>query len=146
MQPHARLETDEREVLMANQAFYQALQSLDLAKMDAAWWHEEWVRCLHPGWELITGWEEVRESWASIFGSTARMRIVVSRPLVHVVGDTAWVSCVENVTTTYEGGFETALIESTNIYVRRGGEWRLAHHHTSPLPERVPEGTSRSVQ
>lgn len=145
MPPPPRLETDEEEVLTANQVFYRALQSLDLAQMEAVWWHEDWVRCLHPGWDLIQGWEEVQESWANIFRSTAQMRVAVSRPLVHVVGDTAWVSCVENVTSTFEGGFETALIETTNIFVRRDGQWRMAHHHTTPLPGRVPSGTSRSV-
>lgn len=139
-------ETDEHEVLVANQAFYQALRSLDLAKMEAAWWHEDWVRCLHPGWDLISGWEDILESWARIFSSTAKMRVVVSRTLVQVLGDAAWVSCVENVTTTYEGGFETALIEATNIFVRRAGVWRLVLHHTTPLPGRVPSGTSSSVQ
>ncbi len=142
--PH--LENEELEVLTANQAFYLALESLDLEQMVAVWWHEDWVKCLHPGWDLISGWEKVMESWVSIFRSTAQLRVVVIRPLVHVMGDTAWVSCIENVTSTHEGGFETALIEATNIFVRRGSQWRLVHHHTTPLPGRVPSGTSRSVQ
>lgn len=146
MPPQLRLETDEREVLAANQAFYEALQSLDLAKMEAAWWHEDWVRCLHPGWELILGWEEVRESWATIFRSTVRMRVAISRSVVHVLGETAWVSCIENVTSTFEGGFTTALVEATNIFVRRNGEWRLVHHHTTPLPGRESPETSHLVQ
>lgn len=146
MSPQRSLETDENEVLAANQAFYQALQSLELPRMEALWWHEDWVSCLHPGGDLICGWEEVLERWANIFRSTSQMRATVSRPLVHVQGDAAWVSCIENVTSTYEGGFETAMIEATNIFVRRNGEWRMAHHHTTLLPGRVPSGTSRSVQ
>ncbi len=146
MPPSPHLESDEQEVLRANQDFYQALQSLDLARMEEAWLHEDWVRCLHPGRELISGWEEVRESWVRIFRSTEQMRVSVSRAFVQVVGDTAWISCIENVTSSFEGGFETAVIEATNIFVRRDGKWRLAHHHTTPLPGRVPSGTSRSVQ
>ncbi len=142
----ARLQTDEQEVLAVNQAFYEALQALDLEKMDAVWWHEDWVKCLHPGWDLIQGWDEVRESWASIFRSTAYMRVTISRPLVQVLGDAAWVSCIENVTSTSEEGFTTALIEATNIFVRRNGRWRMVHHHAAPLPDRVPSGTSRTVQ
>ncbi len=146
MSPQPRLETDDREVLTANQAFYEALQSLDLAKMEAVWLHENWVQCLHPGWDLLLGWEAVQESWDSIFRSTARMRVAISRPLVHVLGDTAWVSCIEDVTSTFADGFATAMIETTNIFIRRSGEWRMVHHHTTPLPGRVPTGTSRSVQ
>ncbi len=146
MPAQVRLETDEQEVLAANQAFYQAMEALDLAKMEAVWWHEEWINCLHPGWDLISGWEDVLESWTNIFRSTVQMRVKVSRALVHVLGDAAWVSCVESVTSTYESGFETAQVETTNIFVRRQGVWRMAHHHTTPLPGRVPSGTSQSVQ
>lgn len=140
------LRTDEAEVLAANQAFYLALQELDLAKMTAQWWQEDWVSCVHPGWELLMGWEEVQDSWQNIFRSTSQMRIGVSRPIVNVHGDIAWVSCIESVTSTHEEGFETAVVEATNIFVRRQGEWRIAHHHSSLLPDRMPSGASRSVQ
>lgn len=139
-------QSGEQEILAANRAFYEALQSLDLGKMDAVWWHEDWVKCVHPGGDLLEGWEEVRESWASIFQSTKFMRVSVNRPVVQGVGDVAWVSCIENVTSTFESGFATALIEATNIFVRREGRWRMVHHHASPLPGRVPSGTSQTVQ
>ncbi|MBI1940462.1 MAG: nuclear transport factor 2 family protein [Acidobacteria bacterium] len=146
MATQPRLETDEQEVLAANQAFYEALQSLDLSRMEAVWLQEDWVRCLHPGWDLITGWEDIRESWSNIFRSTGQMRVEVGRTLVHVQDDVAWVSCIENVTSAFEGGFSTAMIEATNIFVRRSSQWRMVHHHTTPLPDRVPLGTSRTVQ
>jgi len=131
--PH-HLQTDEEELLAANRAFFQALESLDLAKMEAVWWHEDWVQSLHPGWELIVGWDEVRESWASIFRSTVRMRVAISHPFVHVVGDAAWLSCRPEITYTSEEGFTTAAVEVLNIFVRRHGEWRLVHHHAALVP------------
>ena len=141
-----RLETDEDAVLRANRAFYEALQSLDLKRMEGLWIQEEWVVCLHPGWEILIGWEDIHKSWAEIFHSTTQLMIVIARPLVHVAGDTAWVSCLENVTSTHAEGFSTAVVEATNIFVRRDGQWRLAHHHTTPQPGRVPPGTSNTVQ
>jgi len=146
MATRAQLQTDDNEVLAVNQAFYEALQALNLKMMEAVWWHEDWVRCIHPGGELIQGWEDVRESWASIFHSTEYMRVSISRPLVKVIGDVAWISCIENVTSTFEDDFATALVETTNIFVRRGGQWRMAHHHAAPLPGRLPAGTSQTVQ
>ena len=128
------LKTDEDEVLAANRAFFQALESLDLAKMEAIWWHEDWVQSLHPGWELIVGWDEVRESWANIFRSTLRMRVAISPPLVHVVGDAAWVACRQELTYTSEEGFATAVVDVVNIFVRRHAEWRLALHHAASMP------------
>ena len=128
------LKTDEDEVLAANRAFFQALESLDLAKMEAIWWHEDWVQSLHPGWNLIVGWDEVRESWANIFRSTLRMRVAISPPLVHVVGDAAWVTCRQELTYTSEEGFTTAIVDVVNIFVRRNAEWRMALHHAASMP------------
>jgi ketosteroid isomerase-like protein len=138
--------SSELSVLNANNAFYRALQSMDLRKMEAVWWHEDWVRCLHPGWDLLLGWEAVRESWALIFNSTSKMRVAISRPLIHVAGDTAWISCVEHVTSTSDEDFLSSLVEATNIFVRRNGEWRMVHHHATPLPERSSAGATDKVQ
>lgn len=146
MAPSPQLETDEEEVLAANRAFYAALQELDLEQMEAIWLHEDWVRCLHPGWELLVGWEEVQASWADIFRSTLRMLVAISRTLVRVHGDTAWVSCLENVTSTHEGGFSTALAEATNLFVRQDSRWLLVHHHTTPLAKAAPSGSSNRIQ
>lgn len=137
---------DEQRVREVNDAFYQALQSLDLARMEDVWWHEDWVRCLHPGWELLSGWEKVKESWSSIFGSTVQLRVSIRDPLVSVVGDAAWVSCIEQVTSMLETDFTTARVQATNIFVRRKGHWRMVHHHTTPLPDRVMAGITHSVQ
>ena len=134
MEPTYQLKSDENEVLAANRAFFHALESLDLAKMEAIWWHEDWVQSLHPGWELIVGWDEVRESWANIFRSTLRMRVAISHPLVHVVGDAAWVVCRQELTYTSEEGFTTAMVDVVNIFVRRHDEWRMALHHAAPQP------------
>ena len=134
MNPTYQLKTDEDEVLAANRTFFQALESLDPVKMEAIWWHEDWVQCLHPGWELMMGWDEVQDSWASIFRSTVKMRVAIGISFVHVVGDAAWVSCREEVTYTSEEGFTNAIVEVVNVLVRRNGAWRMALHHAAPLP------------
>jgi ketosteroid isomerase-like protein len=82
---------------------------------------------------MLLGWEEVRRSWVDIFQSTTQMLISISRPLVQIVGPTAWVSCLADITTTQMDGFSTALIETTNIFVRHRGRWLVVHHHTTPL-------------
>ena len=130
----------EEKVLAANQRFYAALENLDLETMDAVWLHEDWVRCVHPGWELLEGWEEVRESWQRIFENTRRMKVGVSDVIVHIEAGTAWVNCVEQVTSSFATGFSTAWVQATNIYVERNGDWLLVHHHASPLP-REEQGT-----
>ena len=124
----------EQQVLDANDAFYRALESLNLAKMKGVWWHEDWVQCLHPGWPLICGWGDIEESFASIFRSTTQLSVTVSRPLVRVLGDAAWVSSIEQVTMAMEGDFASARVEATNFFERRGGQWKMVHRHTTPVP------------
>jgi len=142
--PHE--ENDESSVLAANTAFYEALESLTLAQMDSLWLHEEWVKCLHPGWDLLVGWEEIRRSWKQIFQSTVRMLVAVTRASAYVSGDTAWVSCLANITYAGRENFSTALVEATNIFVRRQGQWLMVHHHTTALPHQGPTGESTTVQ
>jgi ketosteroid isomerase-like protein len=144
-----RLDNPEQAVLAANLRFYLAFQALDIEQMDDVWLHEDWVECVHPGWDLLLGWEEVRESWARIFAGTQRMKVDLSSVWVRVEGDVAWVACTEHVTSTFERGFDQALVQATNIFVRRpapaeasseaGGEgsgsrWQMVAHHASPLP------------
>ncbi|MGH9355375.1 MAG: YybH family protein [Terriglobia bacterium] len=137
---------DEQEVLAANEAFYRAVQTLDLKLMGGTWWHDEWVQCLHPGWPIVRGWEEVLQSWAEIFRSTGQLSISVSRSVVRVLGDAAWVSCLEQVTTALDGDFVSARVETTNIFARRQGRWKVVHHHTTPLPGSGLVEASQSVQ
>jgi len=137
-----RLQTDEEEVLSANRTFYAALHSLDLSQMAQVWSHEDWIRCMHPGWDLLVGWDEVQGSWQEIFNSTDQMMVSISRTLVHVAGDVAWVSCLENVTTAFQNEFNSALVEATNIFQRRQGRWVLVHHHTTPLAQPPPDANA----
>jgi ketosteroid isomerase-like protein len=137
-----RLLTDEEEVLTVNRTFYTALQTLDLSLMGQVWSHEDWIKCLHPGWELLMGWDEVRGSWEEIFHSTDQMMISVSRILVHVAGDVAWISCLENITTAFQNDFSSAMVEATNIFQRRQGRWLLVHHHTTALAGPPPDATA----
>jgi ketosteroid isomerase-like protein len=89
---------------------------------------------VHPGWELLVGWDYVQESWQRIFENTRRMQVGISDLSVRVEAGTAWVNCVEEVTSSFDTGFSTARVQATNIYVKRNGAWRLVHHHASPIP------------
>ena len=138
-----QLQTDEQEVLTANRTFYAALHNLDLSQMAQLWLHADWVKCLHPGWELLMGWDEVGGSWGEIFRSTEQLMVSITRPLVHVAGDVAWVSCLENVTTAYQKDISAALVEATNIFLRHQGRWLMVHRHTTPLADPPPEATGQ---
>ena len=126
--------TEEEAVRAANQRFYAAFESLKLAEMEAVWAHDDRVECVQPGWELLLGWDEVRERWARIFKNTKRVRVALSGLWVRVEGDVGWVACTARITTAFAEGFDEAIVQATNIFVRREGRWLLVAHHASPLP------------
>lgn len=125
--------TAEAEVRDVNQKFYQALESLDLEAMEGVWLHHDLVRCVHPGWPMLAGWESVRESWEEIFRNTESMLVSTRDVALHIEGGVGWVTCTERVTSKRADRSETALVQATNLFLRRDGEWKMVLHHASPL-------------
>ena len=133
------LEEELTAIRLANERFYRALTDLDMTVMDDVWCHEEAVRCIHPGWELIEGWDVIRQSWEVIFANTTGMIVEPSEVKVRVEGDMAWVSCMETITSA--GGSEgVSTARATNLFVRRPGGWKMVLHHASQIPSPRDEG------
>lgn len=139
---------EEREVLEANERFYRALNALDLGSMERLWSHGSFVRCVHPGWELIVGWDAVRASWEGIFrnsaGSQAHL-VEAADVSIHVSSNLGWVSCIERITMPGRAGgvsSSTSLAVATNLFQRspeEGQRWEMILHHASLLPLAVAE-------
>jgi uncharacterized protein (TIGR02246 family) len=130
---------DQIAVAEANDAFYRALSSADLAAMDDVWFPADWVECVHPGAMGLRGWDLVRESWQQILGNGSRLAVSVTEVRVRLLGDVAWVSCLERIATADDEQIHTALAHATNLFVRHDGRWRMAVHHASPVPFLTPQ-------
>ncbi len=127
--------SDDASVLReVNESFYRALETLDLEAMDKLWSHESWVRCVHPGQEVIVGWPDVRRSWQQIFASTRWLRVTPTAVAVRILGPVGMVACSENITAANEGDVGLAVAQATNLFQRTGEGWRLVLHHASPAP------------
>ena len=132
-----------REVLLANQAFYRAFSGRDVAGMEALWATSAAVACIHPGWTALRGRELVLASWRSILGSEVSPNVTCDNASAHVFGEAAFVICEELV-----GG---ARLIATNVFVKEGGAWKMAHHQAAPVaPDtleivRAPEDTDEDV-
>lgn len=124
----------ENAVLDANEEFYRALQSLDLKAMKQVWLHKDWVFCTHPGWRGITGWEGILSSWEGIFTNTRKLRIQLQQVALQLYGSIAWLTCIEEITSDSDAGLTASLAQATNIYMKVGQQWKLVHHHASPVP------------
>ena len=116
---------DERAVLAANAAFYEAFSERDLVSMEELWSESRAVACVHPGWTGVVGREAVLASWRSILEAPSAPVVVCAREQVFVVGEVAFVLCVESI----QGG----NLLATNVFVREGGRWRMVHHHAGPI-------------
>jgi uncharacterized protein (TIGR02246 family) len=119
---------DADAVLAANQAFYDAHEARDLDAMAAVWADDDLV-CIHPGWPILRGRDDVLESWRRIFGGPGRNQFIVTNDAVVVGGDVAWVTCDENLVD--DGA--TGTIAATNVFRQVDGAWRLVVHHGSPV-------------
>ena len=125
--------SDKDIVLAANQAFYDAFSNRDLKSMNLLWWQGTTSLCIHPGGEVLIGWETIRASWESIFKNTNSLeidleviKIEIDRALAHVV-------VRETVLQSSRGRSLKAQSIATNIFQKMAQKWYLVHHHGSPI-------------
>ncbi len=118
--------SEHAAVLFANDAFYLAFANQDLEAMEGIWAREILVTCVHPGWDPLSGREEVMESWESILNNPTATHIACKNPTVRVFGEFACVICHE----VLDQGFLVA----TNLFVQEDGQWRMIHHQAGAAP------------
>src|SRR5919198_6465481 len=142
-------ENDEiiKEVNKVNTEFYHAFESLSIEMMDKLWNHDENVVCIHPGWDLFTGWLAIRESWITIFSNTEMIRFTITNAKVRTFDSNkiAVVVCLENIETTSANGQVIKIgVIATNIFERNEqlNQWLLIHHHGSPVTNYIPPNIS----
>ena len=125
---------DEREVLAANEAFYEAFAAHDVARMGELWAKRLPVVVIHPGWPALHGREAVLDSRAGILEGPEPPAISCSDATAVVLGSAAFVVCTEQL--------PTGELVATNVFAREGGAWRIVHHQAGPAPEPVfPTGS-----
>ncbi|MFW2380649.1 MAG: nuclear transport factor 2 family protein [Acidimicrobiales bacterium] len=120
---------DQAAVRELNQRFYSAHENRDFDAMAALWGHGPDVVCIHPGWPILRGWEAVEDSWRRIFQGPSDNQFIVTNDQLNMASGVAWITLDENLMSV--GG--TGTIAATNIFLRIAGEWKIVHHHGSPV-------------
>ncbi|MGK5531648.1 nuclear transport factor 2 family protein [Streptomyces sp. URMC 129] len=131
---------DIEAVSAANTALYDALEQGDLDAV-ADQWLEDGVSVVHPGWPVISGRGEVIRSYALIMANTDYIQFFLTDVEVSVLGDTALVTCTENILSGgpaeadgTAGPLVGGLVVATNVFRRTGdGAWKIWSHHGSPV-------------
>jgi ketosteroid isomerase-like protein len=137
------------EVNKVNNEFYQAFENLSIERMDKIWKQDDYVICIHPGWDLFRGWLAVQESWITIFNNTENIRFVITNTNVrlfdhNIAAAAAVVVCLENIETILENGQVVKIgVNATNIFEQNEqNKWLLIHHHGSPVANYIPPNIS----
>jgi hypothetical protein len=137
---------DRDDLRRANERFYLALESLDMAAMEDLWLHESWVQCIHPGWEAIVGWVGIRRSFEEIFENTRWLRVTPTAVREVLLPGVGIVSCAENITLGAEGDLDLAVAHATNLFQMTHAGFKMIVHHASSAPVRVTQPFSGTVQ
>jgi ketosteroid isomerase-like protein len=134
---------DAEAVRAVNAALYDAFEAGDIDLMTAVWLADsapETVTCVHPGWAPLHGTGPVLRSWSMIMANTSYIQFVLTDVTVSVAGDTAVVTCGENMLTGVPAtpadplpGLAGGRAVATNVFRRTPSGWRLWAHHASPV-------------
>lgn len=124
----AGLEEEDREgVAEANRSFYRAFMRRDLAALEELWASATPVACLHPGQPPLFDRATIMASWQAIMRNPetpAQIKIVEDRLIVR--GRMGMVICREVL--------PKAHLVATNMFVREGDAWKIAHHQSALAP------------
>ncbi|GJL77491.1 MAG: hypothetical protein NPINA01_04800 [Nitrospinaceae bacterium] len=125
----------EREVEEANQKFYQAFNKRDLDLMKALWRQHDSTTCIHPGWEVLRGFDVIIQSWERIFSGSENLEIKLSD--ISMRGDDGlfWVGCQENLFALSQSGVQLSKVHATNLFMKEGDHWKMVLHHASSVPQ-----------
>ncbi len=119
------------DVLLANDSFYQAFAGRDVDRMEEVWARRAPVACVHPGWQPLMGRDAVMASWRGILRGPGAPDITCTEAICHVVGDGAFVVCIERL----DGG----TLVATNVFIREDGAWRIIHHQAGAIADDLDE-------
>lgn len=125
--------SDREAVLAANQAFYDAFSSRDIGKMNLLWWQGSTSLCIHPGSQVLTGWDTIQASWSSILRHTDWLEIDLEVLKVEIDQSLAYVVVQEMVLQSSRGRKMKAQSIATNLFQKMAQKWYLVHHHGSPI-------------
>lgn len=131
--------------ITAENAFYEAFSTADLDAMMAVWATAGSIMCIHPSGPRLEGFDEIRQSWASILAEGMPRSFALRGRQIMGTDDLHVHTLEENITVPGTA-FVAPPVLATNIYQRFGDSWHMIVHHASisPNPLRSPTRTAPS--
>jgi ketosteroid isomerase-like protein len=127
------------EIKETAETFYRALTNKNLRAIDDIWAHTPYAAVAGRSSDLRQGWKEVRGYWEQRFHDLGDIRVVVKlqRPVVHAVGDVAWLSGTEIRTITDGDEVRREHLRMTAVLQRTGDQWQIVSYHASEPAQRA---------
>lgn len=126
--------TKKENIIKMNDLFYKALGTRDLDLMSKVWVRDRRAGCVHPGWIILRSWEAIHQSWENIFDPEDQVDITISDVSVDIRGNTAWLTCIQQMVYIKRDPVTYNLSLSTNIFEKTPDGWLMVIHHASPIP------------
>ena len=130
--------SDVDDVKAAVAAYHAALSSLNIAKIETLWAHDDNVTQLEPtSKSIIHGWKAVKKGLEDFFGGFSEVRMSqADGPYVRVKGDIGWsTGRTRAVVKTKAGEAMTLNVFDTQIFEKRGGAWVVVSNIALPVPQ-----------
>lgn len=121
------------EIKGTAESFYRAVSNKNLKAIDEVWAHEPYAAVAGRSGQLRQGWPQVRAYWELRFQQMgeARVNARIRNPVVHAVGDVAWLSGTEIRTIIRDEQVRQEELRMTCVLVRRGTHWQIVSYHVS---------------
>jgi ketosteroid isomerase-like protein len=130
--------SDADDVKAAVDGYHAAFASLDLAKIEAVWAHDDTVIDKEPAAKSITlGWEGTRKNFEGLIAAAGALSIEqADGPHIQVQGDLAWSAGLAKADGKLKNGQPTGgVILESDVFKKQGGHWLLVSHVTSVVPQ-----------
>lgn len=118
-------------------AYYDAISHADINALMALWADDEEIVCVHPGAPRLVGHAAIRAAWETIF---ERGGLDIKPVQLHAVHNMMTVvhNVIEEVRRPADESHDMHIL-ATNVYMKTPQGWRLAMHHASVAPGKMPE-------
>jgi len=129
--------SDEDAVKAAVAAYNAAVDSLDPAKIEALWVHDDTVTDFEPGDKTIAfGWDGVKKNLEEHFQYDAELKNTqVDGPHIQIKGDVARSVGISRAKMLLKNGASgSGGILENDVFERRDGAWLLVSHSADAVP------------
>lgn len=134
----ANAQSDIDGIKTAITALHAAISSLDIARMDPLWSHDDNVVLINPRDKKISvGWAAVQHNWQTTFDVWSQLSVTPAEgPFVRVDGNIGWSTGIANaVGKTKTGATVNAPTVETDVWQKNGVAWLLVSHTASRVPQ-----------